>query len=263
MHRSTVRLVAYLAMIAAASLVSACLLTPLLPYPFPKILRRAATVCAALSLPYFVTRVQRWSWRSLGLERSSRMARQLLQGVGGGALLFGALLGVLTWAGAMRWYWPTPAGWWSLLGFLPAAAVIALLEETFFRGVVMQSLLADLGVVAAVLLSSACYAVLHFVKYLAHPLQILPELFGLFLFGCVLASAYLRTKLLACSIGLHLSAAYLAKVDRHFLEFTGREPRWLFGTDRWLTGLVGWGILAIALALIIGSPRRGRGESTP
>lgn len=250
MHRPAVRLMIYLGMTALVSWGLALLVTPLLPYPFAKVLRRAATITAALTLPWFITRGQRWSWPALGLSFEPRLRREAVAGWALGIGMFAALFACLSITRTLRWYWPDMDGWLRLAAFLPAAAVIAMLEEVFFRGAVLQSLLADMGRWLAVALSSTLYSVLHFVKYLSQPLTILPELFGLFLFGCLLSYAFLRTRRLGWSIGLHMSAAYVAKVDKEFVEFLGREPRWLFGNDRWLTGAIGWGLLVLTVVVI-------------
>jgi len=244
--RPTIQLLGYLVVLALASWGVASLLAPWLPYPFFKILRRAATVLAALTLVPFLTRIQHRRLRDLGLAVSSAFWTFLAQGIGVGTLLFGALLSALWALGVVTWHVPTAQGWLQLAAFVPAAFAIAVLEELFFRGVVLQSLVADVGAGWAVGLSSLLYAVLHFIKYLARPLSVLPELIGLALLGILLASAYLRTRSLALPIGVHMSVAYLAKVDRQFVDFVGREPRWFFGTDRWLTGVLGWGMLGLA-----------------
>ena len=256
MKRPAVELLCYFFVVVAVSWAVALLLAPWLPFPFPKILRRVAVITAALLLYPFVARIQHRKFLDLGLAWSAAMRLQFWQGILIGAGLFTTLLLLLDGAHVIRFHCPEGREWSLLVAFIPVAVLIGLLEELFFRGVTLQSLMKDCGVVPAVMITSAFYAALHFVKYLDHPLRILPELIGLFLFGCVLALAYLRTRLLALSIGLHASLAYLAKMSRHFIDYLGREPAWFFGNNRWLTGALGWGLLAIASLIIAGVTRK-------
>ena len=254
--RPTVQLLLYLFGIAAVSWCLATLIAPLLPYPPGQVLRRTATVLAGLTVIPFALRIQRRSWASLGLEWSSRMRGQWVCGMVGGVMLFTLLFLVLHRAGVASVQRPSVGEWLVLLMFIPAALLIGLLEELFFRGVVLQSLITDIGVMPAVVLSSTFYAVLHFAKYLREGWSLFPEMFGLFLFGGLLAYAYLRTRLLAMPVGLHMSLAYLAKMGRKFLVSYGREPAWLFGTDRWIDGAIGRSALLAGFFLITLLTRR-------
>jgi uncharacterized protein len=248
--RPTIQLLGFLAVLTLLSLPVAAAITPWIPYDYFKVLRRVATIGAALLLIPFVTRVQGKRFSDYGLARTQQFRGELLWGIGLGVVLF-ASLAVLQWScGTLDWKMPTTQGWATIVTFVPAALIIALLEETFFRGVVMQSLAHDMPVLLAAILSSLFYAILHFVKYLADPLGIIPEVFGLCILGLVLAYGFYRTKLLAIPIGLHMAFAYLARVDKQFIEFHGRDPQWIFGTHHWVTGLFGWGMLALAAAVI-------------
>jgi membrane protease YdiL (CAAX protease family) len=109
---------------------------------------------------------------------------------------------------------------------LGATIVVPLIEEVFFRGLILGLLLRSCPPLMANFISSALFALLHFLKgddrtvqqinwssgflSLAHsfgqfsqPMLIIGALATLFLIGWILADARLRTKTLWLSIGLH------------------------------------------------------------
>lgn len=115
-----------------------------------------------------------------------------------------------------------------LIGYILTGFTAALIEETFFRGFILQSLLKDTSITVSVVITNIFYSAVHFLKPQVLPqeevltlasslkslplffkplftdwIQIWPSLLGLFLVGIVLSAAYLRTRSLALSIGLH------------------------------------------------------------
>lgn len=217
-----------------------------LPFSRERVFHRVASVAGLAGILLMRRWVDRRSIGSLGLASRRRAAQDVGTGIRIGALTFAGLMAVLWWCGA----WQVALNpdhrklWWSLFSFLPAAALIGLVEEFVFRGYVLQTLLAEYTTAAAVFLTSAVYALAHLA---AKPpslwCSMWPDLVGLFLFGLVLALAVLRTRALYLSIGLHASLVYLLKIKKHLLTFEGGSPSWLFGNDRLLTGLLGWAAL--------------------
>lgn len=121
-----------------------------------------------------------------------------------------------------------------LLGALPAAVAVALIEEGFFRVLVFEGLERRLGVWAAAGVSSAFYAAIHFLaparhfqvdswtptvgfEYLGAILSryALPSvhagMLGLFITGLVLCAALRKTRLVHLCIGLHAGWFLAAK----------------------------------------------------
>lgn len=161
-----------------------------------------------------------------------------------------------------------------LLKILLIAGVVGCIEEILFRGFILQSFLHGMQTVCAVCASSLFYSLLHFfkAKYPVtsgfHPLagftviyysfanilgdlaQILPSLIGLFLVGVVLSYAFLWTRSLYFSIGLHAGWVFIVKANNLFFNHTETSLRWLFGDSKAVTGVLGWGLLIVTLILV-------------
>jgi len=150
--------------------------------------------------------------------------------------------------------------WRTTLGFIPAAGLIALLEESVFRGYVLQQLQVC-STSLAVIGSSTAYALVHLRPTSVWP-GILLELGGLFLLGLVLAIATLRTQQLYLAMGLHGSLAYCARVNKLFLEIPDSSLRWLTGTNRLVNGIGAWVLLVGLGGLVWVWGRRLSGPSS-
>ncbi|MDT0691263.1 CPBP family intramembrane glutamic endopeptidase [Salegentibacter sp. F188] len=79
--------------------------------------------------------------------------------------------------------------------------IIAVVEETLFRGYILRNLMSSLNKYLALILSSFLFSLMHSLN----PNIELFSLFNLFLAGLVLGSSYLYTKNLWFPIALHLS----------------------------------------------------------
>jgi uncharacterized protein len=132
---------------------------------------------------------------------------------------------------------------WAAVGkAVVAAAVVPLIEETFFRGFVLGILLKSGRRYFSMFLSSALYSIVHFLKAPEHtstvvtwasgfnsighafvqfgdPMLVAAGFTTLFLIGWILADARLRTRSLWLPIGLHagwiLTAGAFNKIARH------------------------------------------------
>lgn len=109
-------------------------------------------------------------------------------------------------------------GGWAVLMTVVAAPI---LEEVFFRGLVLESLSRRWGGRAAVLVSSALFGLVHF--------PILPQMVNAFVIGIVMGYIYLRTRSLVSVIAIHAINNGLAYM---MLELTGSQ-----GTDT--RGMIG------------------------
>ena len=155
------------------------------------------------------------------------------------------------------------------------ACLIGFIEELFFRGFVLQSFMKDMPIAIAVCATSAIYSVLHFLNTevpVARGLQVsvgfttmsqffkplflqfienLPSSIGLFLVGVVLSYAFLLTKSLYLSIGLHSGWVFMMKADSLFLVRIREKYEWFFGNNNQLvTGFIIWGSLICILFII-------------
>ena len=227
-------------------------------WPWWRVFRRCVSIAAAVSLWLCLRVVEKRSLRSYGFSSGREGKRQLCFGLSLGvaalALMLG--LGLLTGACALDVTTDSWKLWRTVLGFLPAALLVSVLEELVFRGVVLQPLLACsrwFGVVA----SSACYAVVH-LKAAPAGLLAWMELGGLFLLGGVLAVSYLVTNQLYLAVGLHAALAYGARVNKVLISFTDAFPGWLVGTSRLVNGLVSWAVLLLIGVIVVWWVRSSR-----
>jgi membrane protease YdiL (CAAX protease family) len=244
--------------IVVTSLILSGLVRPLVDLPWWKTFRRCVSISAAVTLWIFMRFLHRQPLRSLGLGSWKLGRRQLVHGVllGCAAVLLIGSAYLLT--GACRISVTTDQGklWRTLIGFLPAAGLIGVLEELVFRGYVFQLLLA-FSTRVAIAGSSLLYALVHVRPNWAWPGSGL-ELMGLFILGCLLAISYLRTRQLYLAIGLHAGLAYWARINKLLVEFTEPSLAWLVGTNRLVNGIVGWFAL-LGIGLVVA--RRARAES--
>ena len=165
--------------------------------------------------------------------------------------------------------------WSSLIGVLGASIAVPLIEELFFRGLLLGILLRGLRPILATLLTSGFFAILHFLKapsttnevvtwfsgfrsvansfaQFADSTMLLALFATLFLIGWILADARLRTRSLFLPIGLHsgwiLVAGVVGKLTRHgmiLLPWLGTNL--LTGLLPLALGLITWGLMIVWL----------------
>ena len=233
------------------SLLLSFLALPWLQLSWWRVFRRCVSIGTIISLWICATRFEHRSLSSYGLSGwRGAGQRQFLVGIVGGLAALGLLLAVGLASGSCTLHL-TPDQrklWLVLLGFLPAAPLVGLLEELAFRGFLLQHLM-DWSRPMAVVISSALYAVVLLKTTWTDATP--RELFGLFLLGVVLAVATLRTGQLYLSIGLHAALAYGARVNKVLIEFSDASSGWLVGTSRLVNGIASWVVLVIIGAIVV------------
>ncbi|MCI0699470.1 MAG: CPBP family intramembrane metalloprotease [Planctomycetia bacterium] len=131
---------------------------------------------------------------------------------------------------------------------LVTALPLAFVEEAVFRGVLLNSLLLTMtgrsGMVAAIVLSSAIFASVHFFR---PQKRLLLPAFGLFGLGVILGSAYLiGGSSYWLPVAIHAGGVVFIQVLRPFVEYKG--PPWLVGYSSYpICGL--FGVTSMALYL--------------
>ncbi len=245
---SSRRFAAAFAALVVVTLVGAAALTPSLvvviravrgdvPWPFSRIFDRVAVVLlvallVGLRRQLGLARVAA-AWRAESWRRRFGFALVGLAAslVPAGAVLAPAIVGSgLQWAGRTL-----SEAAWAALAAIPAALVVAVFEEGFFRVVVFRGLAATWDWRWAAAASAAFYSVVHFLApdrafavsgaspieglgYLGSVLgrvvrwESAPAVFGLFLIGVVLAVALHRTGSLALCAALHAGWFVAVKV---------------------------------------------------
>jgi membrane protease YdiL (CAAX protease family) len=161
----------------------------------------------------------------------------------------------------------------TVLQYLPAAVLIGLVEEGFFRTLLLAGMERDFGSSAALLASSVAFAIVHIVRsparlYLTgfHPMAGVenvgasaaqlanpgmgPMMLGLFLLGLVLGEAFLLTRRIYCSFGMHVGFVLGAKTWRRVAS--GAIPRWLAGPGPvpLIAAPAAWALSAIMLIIL-------------
>ena len=151
------------------------------------------------------------------------------------------------------------------------AAVVAPLEEILFRGGAFGGLRRTLHWPFALLISSAIYAIVHFLQRveLAGPVvwssglvllpqklggfadfqALVPGFFSLTLAGVLLGLAYQRTGNLYFSIGLHAGWIFWLKIYGQITVAAPHTAVWFWGSGKLTDGWLAFFILAATLAL--------------
>ncbi|MGD0016250.1 MAG: CPBP family intramembrane glutamic endopeptidase [Verrucomicrobiia bacterium] len=242
--------------------------------PFHRICDRTLLATALIGLWPLLRCVGVRSWRDLGYAPVPRWWRQTLIGfgLGFGSLALAGAFSLLLGARTFRLAPNLPI---SLLKYLGVGALVAVIEETFFRGAIQGTLQRVWSGVAAVLMTSFVYAVLHFVRapyfdissgavhwntgfvYLAtavsepaHKPGMLVALVTLSLAGCNLGWAFAKTRVLYLAIGLHAGWVFTMKMYSVLTTATvAPQPRWL-GAERLTENITTWPVLLLLLAVI-------------
>lgn len=243
-------------LLIVGTLVFACIVTPPVQsglfallgehrWPFSRVFDRVALV-GAIAMAYLLRRQLRLGELFSGRRgwRKPRVLRTVL--VAAVISLLASMIGLPVIAAAGKGTWQERSVTdvvWRVIEVAPAALIISLIEESFFRGLLFKRMITEIGVVAAAVVSSALYALAHVTasnrhwvyegwtptigfEYLASLVQrvwglgVGLALIGLFLVGCTLCMTMLRSRGLAACIGLHSGwvlatklASFLMKPD--------------------------------------------------
>ncbi|MBE7444090.1 MAG: CPBP family intramembrane metalloprotease [Planctomycetia bacterium] len=246
-------------------------------YEFGKVMRRIMMAVAVLLIFLLRKPLGIGFFVAIGIKPVQGWWRQLQMGflLSTGMFIFYITLASVCGTQIFRTEAISPANvTFQPLKILLIAGLVGCIEEIFFRGFILQALLTDMRAVSAVWISSLFFSLLHFfkVKLVVSPgfqpfigflviyesfrdmivnfNAILPSATGLFLVGVVLSYAYLRTKSLYLSIGLHAGWIFLIKENKVFFHHIRTNLEWLFGDSKIITGVLGWSFLIITLILI-------------
>ncbi len=233
----------------------------------PELLASLAVEFLAITVSIFMARrfLDRRSFASLGFKLKWRALVDILAGIAITFVMMG-LIYILMWSSGWIKFegfaWQTqPVGAVvvnTLLIFL-AFVLVGWNEELLSRGYHLQNLAEGINMTWSVLLSSAVFGVLH----LANPNATWLSAVGISLAGLFLAFAYLRTKQLWLSIGLHIGWNFFEGTLFGFpvsgMEFYRLIRHTVSGPELWTggafgpeAGLVVLPALALGVALVYG-----------
>ena len=204
-------------------------------YDFEKFFHRALLVAAIVLLWPLLRSLRIKRWSDLGLAPNHHRARDLLAGflLATIPLLCCAAILLLTHGYSIR----NSIRWSAMSSVVIASLFVPLIEELFFRGLILGILLRSASRVSAIIFTSALFAILHFLKApeetgttvtwmsgfisVAHsfdqfrePFLVLAGFTTLFLLGCILADARIRTR----SLWLPIRFAQRMDFRRRFFQ---------------------------------------------
>jgi hypothetical protein len=275
----------WLYQLISAAAGSIPLFQPLAHHPFHRFVDRSFLVLGILGLWPFMKSIGVSSWSALGWGGTSRQAGARLA-TAGFAAGFASLLcaAVLSWSmGARTWNVEAAPGAIvrHLLNATLAAVVVAILEESFFRGAVFGALRRCGSPAVALLASSGIYAIVHFFQRPPAPESVnwssglvtlaemsrgfvdlprlIPGFFSLLIAGAILALGYRRTGSLFFSAGLHAGWIFWLKSYGFLTRPQPGANEWLWGGARLIDG---WGALVVLTAVWFGAHRWLRERGT-
>jgi hypothetical protein len=239
--------------------------------PFHRFVGRSLLGAALLGLWPLLRSCRMLHWRDLGLKAGDRS----LAGVALGFLLgFGSLACVALLAVSLggRSFNPAQSSaqiMEHVFGAALAAIIVSILEELVFRGALFGVLRKALSWPAALVLSSAVYALAHFLRKADPPIHLdwlsglallpkmfqggppfIPAVFTLFMAGAILALAYQRTGTLFFSMGLHAGWIFWLKFYGFLTVKTpGANPS-VWGTDTLIDGWLALPILGCVFWIV-------------
>jgi membrane protease YdiL (CAAX protease family) len=200
------------------------------------------------------------SFGSLGLRLSGRAGMDVVAGMCIAmfvmAVIFAAESG-LGWLTLTGFAWSSQSASQVVFNSLVYLAIFILVgwsEELMSRGYHLQTLASGLNLVWGLVLSSTIFGVLH----LANPNASLASVGGIFLAGLFLGYAYIRTRQLWLSIGLHIGWNFFEGVVFGFpvsgLDVYGLLRTRISGPQLWTGGAFGPEAgLIVAPALLAGA----------
>jgi membrane protease YdiL (CAAX protease family) len=240
-------------------------------YDFESFFHRALLLSALLLLWPWLRSLRLKRLADLGLQKNNRALRDAFAGFIIAAiplLCCGVILVALNF---YRVRHAIPYG--SIPALVVSAAVVPLIEEALFRGLILGVLLRTKATVFAIIATSALFSIIHFLKapdtttspaavtwysgltsvanafwQFHEPLLVVAGFTTLFLIACILADARIKTRSLWLPIGLHsgwiLASGIFSKVARRggdAMPWIGKNL--LVGIVPLTIALVSWALL--------------------
>jgi uncharacterized protein len=239
--------------------------------PFARYVNRALMLTALIGLPLYIRGAGIRGWRDAGVPAGGIRWKAFAAAFALGFFSLAAVCGIALAAGGRELKPRSPgelAG--QFLGVLATALIVAVIEELLFRGAIFGGLRRAMRWPAALALSSAVYAIVHFMARPANPPEVdwlsglrvlptmlagmtelhtlIPAFINLALAGVILGLAYQWTGDLSASIGIHAGWIF-------WLKFYGFATASVEGADPWFWGtrklVDGW-LALVALVVVLG-----------
>ncbi len=241
--------------------------------PFHRFLDRSFLILALAGLWPLLRSLGATSWRDIGLVPPAGQWRKLFGGLLLGFFSLAAVAAITFGFGGRGISYDFGAH--RIVGVVfsavGTAAIVATLEEILFRGGIFGGLRRVFHWPFALLISSAIYALVHFLKRveLTDPVvwnsgllllpqklggfvdlhALMPGFFNLTLVGVLLGLAYQRTGNLYFSIGLHAGWIFWLKTYGAFTADSPRAAIWFWGSGRMIDGWLAFLVLVSTLLM--------------
>lgn len=219
------------------------------PFHFLKIASRCLTISLFVVLIFYCYKYEKRSILSYGLDKNPLNTRLLVGGFLFGVLSMIVLISVnLYFNHSIISINHLPKRFFGDLFFqLLIVFIIGFFEEWFFRGFVLQTLMEDLSILKSILVTSLFFAATHFIRPVSNWYLLIPEFFGLFLIGIILANAVVYTRSLYFSIGIHAGWVYIVKLDKYFINHFDLTLQKVFGGEKLLSRITSWILILLIL----------------
>ncbi|MBV9775311.1 MAG: CPBP family intramembrane metalloprotease [Gemmatimonadetes bacterium] len=250
-------------------------------FPFGTYVNRGLLIVALAALPLYLRGAGVRRWSDVGLDPRRVLWRRWAAGFALGFVSLAVVCAVSLAAGGRVFDFAhvgkLPG---RLLGALGTAVLVGVIEELLFRGAIFGTLRRAIAWPAALLASSAIYAIVHFLAKPAPPARVewstgltelpgmlrgfvdvhtvIPALLSLTLAGTVLGLAYRETGDLWTSIGIHGGWIFWLKSYGYLTRPAPGANEWLWGTNKLIDGWFAFGMLVVVLAVVLIGSRSGR-----
>ena len=242
--------------------------------PFHRVLDRSFMILALAGIWPLLRSLGATSWRDLGLVPPYGQSGKLFGGLLLGLVSLAAAAGIAIIGGGRAFARTATAheivG--IVLGALATAIAVGTLEEILFRGGIFGGLRRVLHWPFALGISSAVYALVHFLQgaqltgavawdsglFLLPQLlagfadvrALLPGFFSLALAGVLLGLAYQRTGNLYFSIGLHTGWVFMLRIYSQLTVQTPDAAIWFWGSGKMTDGWLSFFAIAVTFTVV-------------
>ena len=247
--------------------------------PFGRIVNRALLIVALLGLPFFVRAAGIRRWADVGVDPRRVGWRRIAAGFAMGFTSLAAVCSIALAAGGRTLRLDRTPGELAaqFLGALATALVVGVIEELLFRGAIYGGLRRAMPWGAALLASSAIYAIVHFLTRPVSPdvvrwdsglralptmlagaadlKTLVPAFLSLTLAGVVLGLAYQRTGDLYASIGIHAGWIFWLKFYGLLTRSVPAADAWFWGTRKLVDGWLAFAALVVVLGIVLSLKR--------
>lgn len=250
---------------------------------FARYVNRALLVTALAGLPFFLRGAGIRRWADVGIDPRRVAWRRFGAGFALGLGSLAAVCAVALAAGGRQLALGATAGDLALAaaGALLTCLVVGVMEELLFRGAIFGGLRRAMPWPAALLLSSAVYAILHFMARpadppqvtwlsgfqalpgvlagMAEPRELVPGFLNLTLAGVILGLAYQRTGDLAASIGIHAGWIFWLRFYALLTDHVEGADPWFWGTHKLIDGWLAFAAIVVVLGAVLATARSRTG----